>query len=303
VAVGPILNRVDPRHAARVDVTRPALGTWIRVVARHPDRDRASRAVARAYAAIDAVDREMSLHRPDSDLVRVNRAAGSAAVPVPAALLEVVALACEGARRSEGVYDPSVLPLLRLFGFYGPERSDFPSDRHVARARARVGWGAIQLDRTRGTLGLERPGAGLDLGSIGKGWAVDRAAEAMRASGVAHGLVDAGGNIFAFGDARDGDTGWSVGVFHPVTGGVDRVFVLRDSAIATSGNYEQSRVLAGRRVGHLFDAVRGRPSNDHLSASVLARNAVDADRMSTASFLLGPDRFHWPEALDVHFVG
>ena len=80
--------------------------------------------------------------------------------------------------------------------------------------------------------------------------------------------------------------------------------VLKDTSVATSGNAEQSRVLGGVRVGHLFDARRGRPANGHLSVSVQARTGVESDYLSTVAYLLGPDRFHgWPEAMSAHFVG
>ena len=301
--VAPRLGRFAPREEARVDETRPKLGTWVRVVARHRDAAVATRAVERAFAAIDRVDREMSIHRADSDLARVNRASGSAAVSVPASLLDVLALAKDGARRTEGVYDPTVLPVLRLYGFYGPPRDHFPGEREIARAEARVGWNDVAIDRAAGTLGLARAGAALDLGSIGKGWAVDRAVDALRAAGILDGMVDAGGNVYAMGTPEPGAAGWSIGVWHPVTRRVDRVFVLRDRAVATSGNYEQFRILAGRRVGHLFDARRGRPADGHLSATVVADDGVHADLMSTVSFLLGPDRFRWPEARATHWIG
>ncbi len=291
------------RRAARVDVTRPALGTWVRVVARHPDEGLATRAVERAFEAIARVDAQMSIHRSDSQLARVNAAAGAGAIALDGAVLEVVAMACDGARRSDGIYDPTVLPVMQLYGFDGAEATAFPSDRAISRAIARVGWRHVTLDRAAGTLGLARAGAGLDLGSIGKGWAVDRAAEALRRAGVRDGMVDAGGNVYALGAPEDGVPGWSVGVLHPVSRQVDRTFVLNDAAVATSGNAEQFRVLGGLRVGHLFDARRGRPADGHLSASVQARTAVAADLMSTAAFLLGPDRFRWPEAEAVHFVG
>ena len=92
--------------------------------------------------------------------------------------------------------------------------------------------------------------------------------------------------------------GWSIGVFHPVSGALDRVFVLRDRAIATSGNSEQTHLVGRLRIGHLFDARRGRPANGHLSASVVAATGVESDRLSTTAYLLGPDRFRgWAGAL------
>jgi FAD:protein FMN transferase len=301
--IGPALGALAPRQKTRIDETRAKLGTWVRVVARHHDDTVASRAVALAFAAVDRVDDEMSIHRADSKLAAVNGRSGAFETRVPESVLEVVAMAREGARRTAGVYDPTVLPLLRLYGFYGPPRDRVPTDREIARAMEAVGWQDVALDWSGRTLGLERRGAALDLGSIGKGWAVDRAVQALRETGIRDGLVDAGGNVYAFGSSEDGEPGWSVGVYHPVTRAVDRVFTLREQGIATSGNYEQYRVLGSVRVGHLFDARRGRPADGHLSSTVLAKNATQADLMSTVSFLLGPDRFDWPEAQAVHFIG
>ena len=307
----PLLARVGKAGEATVEVSRPGLGTWIRIVARDPDRALATRAIERAYEAIGRVDAQMSVHRADSELSRVNRAAGSAAVPASADLLEVVERACAAAARSGGIYDPTVLPLMRAYGFYGAGAANaapYPDARTLARALDVMGWRAIAIDRTgagdSGRLGLERSGAGLDLGSIGKGWAVDRAAGALRDSGIRSGLVDIGGNVYGLGMPGERDEGWAVGVLHPVTHQVDRVFVLRDAAVATSGNCEQYRILSGLRVGHLFDARRGCPADGHLSASVQARTGVDSDVMSTAAFLLGPDAFRdWPGAQHVHFIG
>ncbi len=292
-----------PSRAARVDVTRPMLGTWVRVVARHPDEPLATRAVERAFAAVARVDAQLSIFRDDSQLAAVNAAAGRAAHAVDPDVRQVLALALEGAHRTGGVYDPTVLPLMRLYGFDGASATTLPSHRAIDDVLRRVGSAGVALDPVAGTLALTRAGAGIDPGSIGKGWAVDRAADALRAAGIRHGMVDAGGNIVAFGAAEDGAPGWSIGVLHPVTREVTRTFVLRDQAVATSANSEQYRILSGMRVGHLFDARRGRPADGHLSASVIARDGTWADLMSTCAFLLGPDRFHWPEAQAVHFVG
>ncbi len=303
-AIAPLLARVGPARAESIEVSRPGLGTWVRILARDGDRARAQRAVERAFAAIRRVDEQMSIHRADSQLARVNRAAGRAPVLVEVAVMEVVERARAVAVRSGGVYDPTVLPLMRLYGFYRDGASRYPSDRAVARALEVMGARWIALDRAAGSLALTRAGAGLDLGSIGKGWALDRAVDELRAEGIRSGLVDVGGNVYGLGAPEERAEGWSVGVLHPVTKQVERVFVLRDAAVATSGNAEQFRVLSGLRVGHLFDARRGRPAAGHLSASVQAPTGMESDVMSTAAFLLGPSGFSgWPGAQHVHFIG
>jgi len=302
-ALIPMLRRATRPSAASIEAGRPLLGTWVRVVARHRDRDRAARAVERAFAAMREVDRQMSVHRSDSELSRVNRAAGLAPVAVSPALLEVVEQACACARRSGGIYDPTVLPLMALYGFYGPARSEPPTAREVDRALAAVGHEDVRADRGSGTLALGRRGMGLDLGSIGKGWAVDRAVAALRADGVASGLVDAGGNVYGLGEPEDGAGGWSVALFHPRTGRTERVFTLRDASVATSATTERFRTIAGHCFGHILDARRGTPADGHVSVSVLARTGVESDQMSTAAFLLGPRGFRgWPGALDALFL-
>jgi thiamine biosynthesis lipoprotein len=301
--LAPVLQRMQRPSAASIEAGRPLLGTWVRIVARHPDRDRATRAVERAFAAMREVDGQMSVHRADSELSRVNRAAGLGPVRVSPALLDVVEQACACARRSGGLYDPTVLPLMTLYGFYGPERVSLPTTAEVDRALATVAFEDVRVDRGAGTIALARRGMGLDLGSIGKGWAVDRAVEALRAAGVGSGLVDAGGNVYGLGVPEDGADGWSVALFHPRSGRAERDFMLRDTAVATSANNERYRVIAGHRFGHIFDARRGAPCDGHVSVSVLARTGVESDQMSTAAFLLGPSRFRgWPGSLDALFL-
>ena len=301
--LAPVLRRAQRPSAASIEAGRPLLGTWVRIVARHPDRDRATHAVERAFAAVREVDAQMSVHRADSELSRLNRAAGLGPAPVSPALLEVVEQACACARRSGGLYDPTVLPLMTLYGFYGPERVSLPATAEVDRALAAVAFEDVQVDRGAGTIALARRGMGLDLGSIGKGWAADRAVAALRAAGVTSGLVDAGGNVVGLGVPEDGADGWSVALFHPRTGRSERVFTLKDAAVATSANNERYRTIAGHRLGHIFDAKRGTPADGHVSVSVLARTGVESDQMSTTAFLLGPDRFRgWPGALDALFL-
>jgi thiamine biosynthesis lipoprotein len=309
-ALSPLLARgardgaAGGRRMRRLEASRPLFGTWVRVVVRDEDPARAARGLEDAFLALHGVDATMSIHRPDSQVSRVNAAAGRRAVPVDAAVLDVVARACRVAERAAGVYDPTVLPLMHAFGFYGAAPARYPGAPVLDAARARVDWRQVRIDRAAGTLGLAREGSGLDLGSIGKGWGVDVAVAALRARGVRHGLVDVGGNVYGLGTPDDDSDGWSVGVFHPVSGGLERVFVLRDAAVATSGNREQSRVLGGVRVGHLLDARRGRPADGPLAASVVAATGTDSDTMSTVAFLLGPDRLGaFAEIRDAHFVG
>lgn len=285
--LAPLATRLAHRAPVRLETSRAGLGTWIRIVALHPDGARAERATARAFAAIARVDAQMSIHRADSELSRVNAMAGRETVAVSGELRNVVARARDASIASHGVYDPTVLPLMRLYGFYGSGQRHWPSDRERSAALASMGARHIVIDDAAGTLGLARSGAALDLGSIGKGWAVDQAVAALRTEGVTSGLVDVGRNVYALGSPDEHAAGWRIGVLHPDTGEVTRVLTLHDSAVATSSNAEQSHALDGERVGHLLDARAGKPSHARRSATVTARSATSADTGSTLAFLLG----------------
>ena len=303
-AFAPFIRYSLPKKIQRVEVGRPALGTWVRVVVQDGDPARATRAAELAFAAIAKVDAQMSIHRQDSQIARVNALAGEGSAMVDPAVLYVVQRGLDAAERTDDLYDLTVLPLMRLYGFYGSGHNYYPPDREIAKVLDVMGHKRIFIDQAGGKLGLSTAGASLDLGSIGKGWALDRAVEAIRREGCTSALVDVGGNVYALGTPDEDSAGWSVGVVHPVTGEIDRTFVLRDMAVGTSANNEQSRMLGSVRVGHLFDAKHGRPASGHLSSSVVARTGMESDMFSTVSFLLGPDRFKdFPGAVQSHFIG
>lgn len=304
---GPVaaaLGEAKSPRSRRLEASRPALGTWMRVVVCDHDPRRAERAVEGAFRAVRLVDAQMSIHRPESQVSRVNAAAGRGSVRVDPAVLDVVDRACAMARRTDGLYDPTVLPLMQLYGFYHSGRTDWPSDRQIHATLARTGYRNVRVDRVAGRLGLAREGVALDLGSIGKGWALDRAVDAIRAEGVSSALVDLGGNVYALGAPDDDAAGWSVGIPHPVTGRIERVLTLRDRAIATSNDREQAHRLGRRSAGHLLDAIHGRPESGHKSATVVTKTGLESDVHSTAAYLLGPSGFHgFPEVQESFFLG
>lgn len=293
-AVGLMRGRLSD-SAGEYQESRSLLGTLITIRIRHSDHRVAADAASSAFAAISEVDRVMSIHRADSDLSRVNQFAGSENAVVHPMLNEVLQLASRISELSAGAYDVTCLPLMRLYGFYDSGKSHIPSDREVLRVLDATGQKYVVVDSVARTAGLTRAGAAIDLGSIGKGYAVDRAVDTLRAHGIQHALVDAGGNIYAMGDAASHETGWSVAIRNPLkSGAYFETIVLKDMAVATSGNYEQSMVLDGRRVGHHFDMRNGSPADGRLSTTIVAKSAVLADALSTPNFILGPDA---PESL------
>ncbi|MBI5299860.1 MAG: FAD:protein FMN transferase [Deltaproteobacteria bacterium] len=278
-----------------VQKTRPLLGTFFTITVHDSDEAMAEKAVEYAFAAVEMVDRVMSIHRFDSDLSRVNATAGNDMVSVDPYLIDILKMTQQFHGLTGGVYDVTCLPLLQLYGFYQSQTENlhYPSDRKIYEILSVIDQKQITLDEKSNRVGLARAKAGIDLGSIGKGYAVDRAGDVLKSFGIKNALIDAGGNVLAMG-APHGDKnsakGWHVAIRNPEVQNKEAYFemlTLKDEAVATSGNYEQSLWLDGQRVGHLFDAKKGKPSDPLLSATAVAKNATLADGLSTSVFLLG----------------
>ena len=291
-----ILSYKTWNKVAVVRHSRPMLGTLITMTVHHSDLAVAEQGMIKAFQAIEEVDRVMSLHRSDSDIVKVNRAAGSEEISVHPWLVEVLNQAGQANVLTQGSYDVTCLPLMRLYGFYSQEnQKHFPKDKEILKVLDSVGQKFVVIDSRSNQVGLKKYGSAIDLGSIGKGFAVDRAADVLRKEGIENALIDGGGNIFALGTPQDHsetEKGWKVAIRNPFGSGEGDCFeilTLRNSAVATSGNYEQSVLLDGRRVGHLFDLRNGKPSEAGISATVVTSSATWADALSTSAYLLGPE--------------
>ena len=249
-------------------------------------------------AELDAVDGQMSTYKPDSDLSRFNRAPAGSWQRLPPEFFTVLQHALQVARDSDGAYDPTVGPLVNLWGF-GPDQRPRqpPSAADIAAAKARVGWWKLQLDPARRS--ARQPGGlQLDLSAVAKGYGVDQVGRYLQRSGVANWLVEVGGELKAHGRKPDGSA-WRVGIERPdaAIGAVrsadeliDTV-VLDDQAIATSGDYRHVFEDHGRYYSHHIDPRSGWPvPHEVASVSVLADQAMQADPLGTTLSVLGAER-------------
>ena len=242
--------------------------------------------MAKAEEEILAVDRLMSSFTEQSDLAKVNRAAGYDRVAVDPRLCEVMASAKEIARRTDGVFDPTVLPLLKLYGLRD-NAPRIPEHRRIEQALALVDYRKIDVDPVKHQIGLEKQGASADLGGIAVGYAVDRVVAVLKAHGIQRAVINAGGEIYALGTPKDQE-GWQIGIQHPcIPNRLAGKVVIADKAISTSGNYESKARDDNRHLGHLFDPKTGAMPDPMLSATVIADTTMEADAISTATFLMG----------------
>ena len=267
--------------------TRVAMGTTATVRACGPDASILSDAVAEALDEVDRVDRLMSHYRPESPLSRLNHAAASGPVVVEPELFEFLELCLRWSRASDGAFDVTVGPLMKAWGFFRDE-GRVPDERQLAAALAAVGYAHVSLDRARHSVSFDRPGVELDLGGIGKGYAVDRVVELLRRRGVASALVNLGGSsVYGLG-APPGGEAWQVGIQDPVDPGKLAVSVsLRDQALSVSGSYARSFEKDGVTYSHIMDPRTGGPVAGVLSVAVVGASATDGDALDNVLFVQG----------------
>ncbi|WP_430539378.1 FAD:protein FMN transferase [Luteibacter jiangsuensis] len=256
------------------------------------------RAIERGIQSeVDRVVAQMSTYEPDSDLSRFNRAPAGTWRTLPPELFTVLRYALWLAKDSNGAYDPTVGPLVNLWGF-GPDKRphDAPDAAAIAAARARVGWSKIELDEAN-RRALQPGGVYVDLSSVAKGFGVDQVARFLDRSEVRDYLVEVGGELRARGGKPDGSP-WRVGIERPgaAAGAVDsldevqRIVSLTGKAIATSGDYRHFFESGGTFFSHHIDPRTGYPVAHRVaSVSIVADDCMHADPLGTAMTVLGPD--------------
>ncbi len=242
----------------------------------------------RIAATLDEVDATMSTYREDSELSRFNRHPAGVAFEASPAMRAILETAREVHQRSGGAFDPTVGPLVDLWGF-GPSRDPeaVPSNERVEELRLLVGFDRIDLE----TLTKPEAGVAIDLSAIAKGFAVDRVAERIAALGFPSFMVEVGGEVRTAGRNRH-DKPWRIAIEKPQNTGrsLQRVVSLSGLALATSGDYRNFYEIEGVRYSHTLDPRSGRPVEHSLaSASVVDPSCAVADAWATALMVLGPE--------------
>jgi thiamine biosynthesis lipoprotein len=249
-----------------------------------------------ALDLVDEIEGMITVYRDSSDLARVNAGAAAGWHTVGPDLLALLLLARDLHERTGGGFDMAAGSLVRTWGFLR-RQGRTPAAEDLTRARAAAGMRWVEIDERASRVRFLRDGVELNPGAIGKGWALDRVIERLAAAGVANVLVHGGASsVRAAGtqgpcqSAQSARRGWPVGVRHPLRPGRRLATVmLEDRALGTSGSGTQFFVERGRRLGHILDPRSGLPAEGVLSATVVAPTAAEADALSTALYVLGPE--------------
>ncbi|MCP5113781.1 MAG: FAD:protein FMN transferase [bacterium] len=273
-----------PASSAEVRRARYVMGTIFEITAHGSDSRRVTKAVEKAFEAIRQSDRTLSHYVADSDLSRFNASRGT--YEASEELYQVVARSIELSQATSGAFDITVAGLVTRW-----ERAagvnQLPSGAEIAALLRGAGCDHIRL-QPGNRLSRANPNVRINVGGIGKGWAVDRAIAVLGEHGIHNALVSAGtSTVYGLGHPP-GEPAWKVGVRDPRGGdGAVRFYDLRDKAISTSAGYERYFEIEGRRHSHILDPRTGWPVDHTLSATVIASGATEADALSTAVYVLG----------------
>ena len=282
-----------------------ALGTFYSVQyksARQVDEQRLHAEVA---GVLEDFESELSNWRTNSWISSFNAAPAGVAVPVPEHAFAVLRLCLELAEHSGGRFDPTIGPLVELWGFGTQRHDSIPNAAEIERALQRVGWSKLALDHEHRTLTKTQDGVQLNCSAVAKGYAVDLVATRLRTLGIENHLVNIGGEIAARG-SKPGGAPWMVAVPQPSAAGglapVDRVLSLTNRCVATSGHSQRYLESEGQRFTHILDATTGRPVPAGAgSVTVLAPTCALADGLATLALILDEEEMsallagHYPE--------
>ncbi len=284
-----------PFAATRVSLEDKAMGTHIVLAAfTTPELDEVvlRPKLERALAEIRRLEALMTTWRDDSEISRINAAAGKAPVVVGAETLAVIQKSVWMSERSEGVFDISFEAMHGVWKFDQDHDDEIPARGAVDRARKLIDYRKIKVDSEKSSVMLERAGMRMSLGGIAKGYAVDAAARMLEKEGLPSYFVQAGGDLYVKGRKPDGAP-WRVGVRDPRGRDATDYFAMlevEDHAFSTAGDYERSFIKNGKRYHHILDPRTGYPSTTSRSVTIWAKDAFTADAIDDAVFILGAEK-------------
>jgi FAD:protein FMN transferase len=277
-----------------VDSDQHAMGTHVALTAfTTPEIDEAKvrKAFASAVDEIRRIETLMTTWRPDSELSKVNAAAGVGPIAVGPETYDIVAASLHTSAISEGTFDITFESLHGLWKFDQDWDPHPPADAEVKAKLPLLNYHHVHLDEPKHTIYLDQKGVRISLGGIAKGYAVDKAAKVLEDAGITSFFVQAGGDLYTRGKKPDGSD-WSTGVRDPrgAEGSFFALLAVTDHAFSTAGDYERSYIVNGRRYHHIIDPRTGYPATASRSVTIWAKTALVADELDDAVFILGPEK-------------
>jgi thiamine biosynthesis lipoprotein len=288
----------------RLEKSADAMGSTYSIAIYGTDRVRMEAAVDAAFDEVRRLDQMLSNYKPDSEWSGVNLHAAEKPVRISDELYRLLSDCVKYSRESEGAFDISVGPLMKVWGFY-KGTGHLPHHADVSAAMTKVGYRHIHLDPKAGTVWFDRPGVELDPGGIGKGYAVDRMVDVIQQRGFHTALVaGSGSSIYGLGAPPDEPRGWRIDIKDPWHPGKSTTEVyLKDMSMSTSGSYEKFFRAEGKIYAHIMDPRTGYPAQGTVSVSVICPRTIDSEAWAKPYFINGRQwtAAHKPKDSRVYF--
>ena len=289
--------------------SRIVMDTFCTITVVSPSRKEAKEAIEAGFTEIKKLEQLLNFFSADSEVTALNRASGREPVKVSRDTLDVIKKTVEIANYTDGAFDPTIGPLMRLWGFESQNpKPSIPLENKIKDALRFVDYKKIKINDLSSQIFLEEKGMEIDLGGIAKGYAADRAIETIKAKGIKAALVAIAGDIKTFGLKPDLQP-WKIGIQNPrIESGVrgqstthggsgvmneEDIFAslyIKDKAISTSGDYQRFFIQNGKQYHHILNPGTGYPAAGVISVSIIAPEGYMADGLSTGIFVLGPDK-------------
>lgn len=240
------------------------------------------------FSRLSEIEDRMSFNSKVSQVIDINKSAGINAVKVSDDTFNVISTAIDFANKSDGKFDPTIGQLVKLWGI-GSEEAAIPSDVDRDNAVQLTDWNNVELDESEKNVYLKKKGMEIDLGAIAKGYASDEVIRILKDYQVKSGIINLGGNVYAYGEKRDGSA-WRIGIQNPFStrGEYLGIVNLKNKSVVTSGIYERYFEVEGVRYHHILDTKTGYPvENELASVTVIAESSINADAISTILFVAG----------------
>jgi FAD:protein FMN transferase len=278
-----------PARAAWLDRTEAIMGTRVYVQLWADDPEKGNAAIEAVMEEMRRIDALMSHYKPDSEVSRINQRAAFEPVQVDPELFDLIRLSTHFSEITLGAFDITYASVGYLYNY---PLHVHPTEEQIRAALPAVNWRKLEFDPVHHTIRFGHPGMRIDLGGIAKGYAVDRGIAILKARGIQHALVTAGGDSRLLGDHLGRP--WLVSIAHPdEPHNPDKVVTripLSDSAISTSGDYERYFDEDGVRYHHIIDPHTGHSANKVRSATIIGPTATQTDGLSKTAFVLGPEK-------------
>ncbi|WP_291640863.1 FAD:protein FMN transferase [Clostridium sp.] len=251
----------------------------------------AEEATEKAVKRVEEIENKMSVSIETSEISMLNAKAGMSGQKLSAETYSVIEKAVQYSKLTEGAFDPTIEPIVKLWGI-GTDAARVPSKDEITEKLKLVGYKDIILDGENSTAQLKRTNQAIDLGAIAKGYTADEIKGILLENKISSAIINLGGNIYAMGNKLDG-TKWNIGIQNPleVRGKYLGTISISDKSVVTSGNYERFFMVGTKRYHHIFDPKNGYPSeNGIISTTIISDKSIDGDVLSTSTYIMGIEK-------------